>query len=161
MRTTPDLLPATSHDEASRQGFLRELRVTVTGPMSEGNRVVFDGRARRRYEKTTGRTPTDRHAVRRAMRDDPYHQAWSSLMRSTQEMLFDEVGMWADRHRPELARAANAQPRRGGSLRLDPAVTRPAYLSAVDVHCMPGGCLGERDASDLTTGLGDDRAVLL
>lgn len=151
-------LPDRPHDHAARQDFLASLRQELTGPLADGNRVVFVRRAAPRARRETGVAPADRHAVRQAMLNDTFHQTWSSLMRATQEILFEEVSAWAERapsgqHR-DLSKA---------TLRLDPALVPPRYLTGVDTHCMPGGYFagsGEAHA-EAKGGLVYDRAVYL
>lgn len=151
-------LPARSHDHAARQDFLTSLREQLTGRLADGNRDAYVNRAVPLAKRETGTVPQDRHDVRRAMLRDPFHQAWSSLMRATQEILFEEVGDWAERAGTEKVRGGGK-----AKLRLDAALTPPRYLTGVDTHCMPGGYFAEDNLAGpgATTGLVYDRAVYL
>ena len=86
-----DLLPQASHDELARQNFVQSLKLHLATKVSPGNKVVYEQRAKPRFEKETRRPPKDRHEVRRVMRDEPYYQTWSALQRTSQEMMWESV----------------------------------------------------------------------
>ena len=156
MQLPHPMLPDRPHDHAARQDFIETLRLELTGRLSAGNRTVFSARAADGFVRRTGKAPATRRDVRQAMLRDPYHQAWSSLMRSTQEMLFGEVGDWAN-HVPQAPSRRHA----GGTLTLAPELELPPYLTTVDIHCMPGGYFADDQHGGMTTGLVYDRAVYL
>jgi SAM-dependent methyltransferase len=60
------------------------------------------------------------------------------LIRTTQEMIWDSPGHTALRQIDRINAAAKPKGATRGTLALDPSVTIPPYLSAVDIHCMPG-----------------------
>ena len=55
MQTGHAMLPERDHDEASRQDFLQELRTVLTGPLSAGNRAVYDRLASAGFAGDSGR----------------------------------------------------------------------------------------------------------
>jgi len=76
------------------------------------------------------------------MKGDGFHQMWSALTVTGQELLWDAVGetVQADLPRIEaLARALRQSNRKRGSLMLNPAVRIPAWVGPVDIHGQPGG----------------------
>lgn len=66
----------------------------------------------------------------------PYNQMYNSVLRTTQEMMWDSALDPALRKDGSLDKPA---PARTGSLTLDSRVATPRYVNAVDIHCMPGG----------------------
>jgi nucleoid DNA-binding protein len=106
------LLPQATHDELARQGFVQSMRTSVTGPLTAGNRIVFEGMAKGKFRSRHGRDPRTMAEVGSVMRHEPFYQAWSALMRTTQEMLWDAVGDSVERQLPALIDRARA-PARG------------------------------------------------
>ena len=86
------MLPQPTHDEESRQIFMKSMREHVTGTVTAGNKAIYEGAAKKTFERAQGRAPRTRQEVRKAMIAEPYHQYWSAFMRTTQEMMWDSVG---------------------------------------------------------------------
>lgn len=92
----------------------------------------------------------DRHAVRKALLDDPYFQTWSALRRMTMEQR-QQAGRWiAIRQAEALAAKAETFNADSDQLELHPETKLPRYVSAVDHHCMPGSYHTELFAGDVS-----------
>lgn len=154
-----EMLPNATHDERARQNFVQSLKVHLATKVSPGNKVVYEKRAKPRFEREQQRAPQDRHDVRRVMKDEPYYQTWSALLRTSQEMMWDSVATSVERQLPDLTVRAKTNGCALGSLTLDPALTIPSYHQAVDIHCQPGGYHTENSPSDIAAGAIYDRAV--
>ncbi len=155
------MLPQPTHDEESRQVFMKSMREHVTGTVTAGNKVVYEGAALKTFVRAQGRAPRNRQEVRKAMVREPYHQYWSAFMRTTQEMMWDSVGATVDRTVDDLNGRAKAQGRTKGTLRLDPDLALPRYVTAVDIHCMPGNYTTDAAPDDVSAGALYDRGVYL
>lgn len=153
MTDHPALLPL-DHDDRARGAFAFTLRNHVTSRLMPGTRILFDGRARARFAATHGRQPQSPDEIRQAMDADPWYRFYLSARRTSQELI------WAS-----LIPAAEAAPPpadvggAGGTLTLDPGVEAPAYVGAIDIHCMPGGYLADRGDGDVAAGAIYDRGV--
>ena len=156
-----DLLPRANHDELARQDFVHSLKLHLATRVAPGNKQVYERRAKPRFEQQAQRPPKDRHEVRHVMRDEPYYQTWSALQRTSQEMMWEAVDSSVTRQLPELVARASRPARPLGSLRLDPDLTIPAYHTAVDIHCQPGGYHTEGGPDDVAAGAVYDRAVYI
>jgi hypothetical protein len=116
-----------SHDDRARQDFAFSLRNLVTSRWMPATRTVFDKRARPAFVSAEGREPDDPRAIRQAMDRDSWYRFYLSARRTSQELIWESV-----------VPAVAADPPQGGEgARLDPGVTPPRYMSAVDIHCMP------------------------
>ncbi len=156
------LLPQTAHDEEALQAFVISMRGHISANLTPGNRQAFDRDVAPAYRKAHGRVPANRHEVRRAMLRHPFHQSWSSLIRTTQEMIWDSPGHTALRQIDRLNAAAKPKGKPRGTLALDPSVAVPPYLSAVDIHCMPGNFHQEvTDGDDTYAAALYDRGVYI
>ena len=156
-----DLLPRANHDELARQDFVHSLKLHLATRVAPGNKHVYERRAKPRFEQQAGRLPKDRHEVRHVMRDEPYYQTWSALQRTSQEMMWEAVDASVTRQLPELVARASQPAKPLGSLRLDPDLAIPAYHTAVDIHCQPGGYHTEGGPDDVAAGAVYDRAVYI
>lgn len=159
LRAPHAVLPRASHDELARQEFVRSMRLQVTGPLTAGNRVVYEQQAAPAFVRRHRRSPGNRSEVAEAMEREPYYQAWSALMRTTQEMLWDSVGASVERQLPALITKAKPPRRQLGSLRLAPGLPMPRYIEAVDIHVMPGNFQTEFAPDDVYAGALYDRGV--
>ena len=145
------MLPQATHDEAARQAFVQSLKLHLATRVVQGNREVYERHARPVFERAHGRPPADRREVAEVMREEPYYQLWGSLQRCSQELCWASVLDSIERQRAALAERARPRPDARGSLVLDDAVEVPRYLSAVDIHCMPGGYAGETPVTSRLT----------
>lgn len=155
------VLPAATHDESARQNFVQSLKVHLATRVSPGNKTIYERRAAPRFEREHQRPPQDRHEVRSVMRHEPYYQTWSTLLRTSQEMMWDSVNVSVERQLPALRDRAAATRDTLGSLTLNPDLEIPAYHTAVDIHCQPGGYHTELAPDDVAAGATYDRAVYL
>ena len=155
------VLPAATHDELARQHFVQSLKVHLATRVSPGNKTIYERRAAPRFESEHQRPPKDRHEVRSVMRHEPYYQTWSTLLRTSQEMMWDSVNVSVERQLPALRERTAATHDTLGSLTLDPDLEIPAYHTAVDIHCQPGGYHTELAPDDVAAGATYDRAVYL
>lgn len=152
-----EVLPRANHDEAARQAFVQSFKLHLATKVVQGNREVYERRVRPDFEQRHGRPPETRREVAEAMRAEPYHRLWGSLQRTSQEMCWNSVLESIERQLPELNARARPGAETLGSLTLDDRVAMPAYVSAVDIHCMPGGYGAERAADDVSAGALYDR----
>jgi len=158
-QTQHEMLPHASHDEQARQNFVQSLKVHLATSVSPGNKTVYEKRAKPRFERENKCVPQDRHDVRRVMKDEPYYQTWSALLRTSQEMMWDSVVTSVERQLPALIERAKRHGKTSGSLTLNPSMPIPAYHTAVDIHCQPGAYHTETTTDDVAAGAIYDRAV--
>ncbi|MEO8223925.1 MAG: class I SAM-dependent methyltransferase [Gammaproteobacteria bacterium] len=144
------ILPATLHDEAARLRFVSSLRSHLSGAVMPGIYDLYQSRVEPAVIGKTGLPPADRHAVRQLMTRVPYYQVWSALLRRSQEMMWDCGIDVTERQLPELINTFRTIRDAGGcgSLRLDPDLPVPAYLTATDIHIQPGSYHTEQAATD-------------
>lgn len=147
------LLPL-DHDARARSAFAFTLRNLVTSRLMPGTRIVYDRRAAARFTAEKGRAPQSPDDIRAAMDADPWYRFYLSARRASQELIWQGLVAAA-----EAAPPPSPPPPAGGSLVLDPEVEAPAYVDAIDIHCMPGGYLQNRGPGDLGAGRIYDRGV--
>ena len=161
-QTPHAVLPKADADEASRQEFVKSLKHFVQKSILPGLAPVYRTRAAARFEHDTGRAPSNRHEIRRAMLPDTYFQHYAAVNRVSQERLWDSVLDSIDRQRDDLENSIAEQSRRNkGELRIPESFEVPHYVSALDIHCMPGGYAGREETSGGALGALYDRGVYL
>ena len=148
-----------THDELARQAFVLGLKTHISREVGPGNKKVYEGRVLPEFRRRTNRDPKDRAELRRAMERDPYHQAWGSLMRTAQEVMWESVEDTVDRQLPEIMNKTKSRESDRGTVRVDPDLAIPNYLTAVDIHCMPGNYHTEVGEDDIRQGAVYDRGV--
>src|SRR4051812_43916375 len=113
------MFPDATHDEQAMQSFIKTLRVQVLGEFRGSSTALLNRVEPALREANGGRAPS-RKQLREAMRVIPQHRWSSSMLRVTQEMLYDTVGPSVERQLPELISRARALRGRRGSLTLHP-----------------------------------------
>jgi len=156
------MLPVATHDEAARQEFSKSLKHFVQQGLLPGLQPVYEQRAGKAFEQQHGHAPRDRRDIRKAMEPDLYFQHYAALNRISQEMLWNSVIDSVERQLPELnARAGALSAASPSRLRIDPGFEPPRYVTALDIHCMPGGYASEVAPGDVSVAALYDRGAYL
>jgi len=153
------ILPETTHDEFARQEFVKSLKLHLATNVSPKNQVIYNQVVKPKFEKNHGRLPKDRHEVRQEMNQQPYYRLWSSMLRSSQEMMWSSCQIPVARQLKKLIAASKQDGAKLGSLKLNPDLEIPKYHSAVDIHCQPGAYHTEVCEDDVAAGAIYDSAV--
>jgi SAM-dependent methyltransferase len=155
------MLVQPERDERARQEFVRSFKAYIQSGIVPGVHAVYQHEVKPGFEKTAGRAPRDRHEIRDLMVAHPMFRTYASMQRVSQELLWDTVLDSVERELPDLMQRAEARGGAGGTLRLNPDLPLPKYVTGVDIHCMPGGYCGEGGAGDVAAGALYDRGVYL
>jgi ubiquinone/menaquinone biosynthesis C-methylase UbiE len=147
---SPDL----AANDLAKLRFVAELRNQLQNRLSAGNRAIYETRLTQPQDPgLQGEAARERREeLRRQMEQQPYFQAWSSMLRSSQDLMWRLVDQSVDGDLPRLEARLASRPNTEGSLELDETVGVPAYLQAADTHRMPGSYFGETSATDLRAG---------
>jgi ubiquinone/menaquinone biosynthesis C-methylase UbiE len=149
-----------SHDDAARQRAVRTLRQRLLPKLAFGSREMYyrsvEPGMRERHD---GRVVEDFREIRRAMMELPYVRFQLGTHRVIQELMYETLVDTVQPQLEELAEKARSLPRGLGSLRLDPALKVPRYVTAVDIHCQPGGYAHEAFPGDVAAGAIYDRSI--
>lgn len=144
------MLPRANRDEAARQDFVLALRAHMNATLMPGNAAVYRARTEQAFVEQHGRRPANRGEVGSVMKRDPYYQFWSALQRVSQQAIWDSVTDTIERDlaalQAEAERIAAENPA-GGTLRLNPNLPIPDYVTLADIHLMPGGYVGNDPAA--------------
>src|SRR5262245_2971049 len=95
-----------THDEQSRQEFVKSLKAYLATNISPGNKDLYDKKVVPEFVAQHGRTPADRHEVRREMEQENYYRTWCVLQRASQEIKWDAVISSVERQLPEMIERA-------------------------------------------------------
>lgn len=154
-------LPKATHDELARQRFVRSFKEHIVANVHPGLREAYELRAKPAFEKAHGAAPTNMKDVASVMEVDPHYRVFSSLLRTSQEMMWSSAQLPVQRNLSELSATASSIDAPLGSLTLDATLEIPRYHTAVDIHCQPGGYHTEYMENDVAQGAIYDRAVYL
>ncbi len=157
-----DMLPDITHDEASRQEFAKSLKGFIQSDLLTGLQPIYENRVAAKFQKEHGHAPENRQEIRKGMIKDPYFRLYASINRVAQELLWESTNVSIDRQLPELIeKAAQLSAQSPAELRIPEGFVPPRYVSAIDIHCMPGGYCSEVTENDISVGALYDRGVYL
>jgi len=159
-----DMLPTNTHDESARQEFAKSLKGFIQNTLLPGLTPVYSNKVSKRFEKDMGYAPKDRNDIRKAMVPNSYFQLYASVNRIAQELLWESTNVSVDRELPELiTKAATLSEKASDKAKLviPEDFVPPRYVSALDIHCMPGGYCSEVTENDVAAGILYDRGVYL
>ena len=140
--------PELTVEDEARERFVSGLRRFILNDMAADMRAAYNTRVAPAFEAKHGRPPQDGGEIHRAMRTDPAFKAYSALRVQAQNMVWSSVTPVVRRERDKRRAAAAAVAERPGALTLDPSMTPPRNVSAVDVHLLPGSYVGGEDVFD-------------
>lgn len=154
--TLPDIesLTRPTLDERGRQRFCSALRRYAIQESPEAVRDDFENTVKPAAE-AKGATFKTACEIEAAMEKRPSYQLYSTLRYNAQEMCFLSVQDEIERALPEMIAVAKDAVERnpaGGSLRLNPDLEIPRYVSALDVHLTPGCFHSEWTDDDVSQG---------
>jgi SAM-dependent methyltransferase len=152
----PDIeaLPESNLEERGRQRFCSALRRFAIQEMPEMVRKDFDERVAPAH-KAKGELIGDAGAIEEVMKDEASYRFYSTLRYNAQEMCFQSVQEPIERALPgmiDVAKAAIQRNPAGGSVKLDPSLAIPDYVSRLDVHLTPGCFHSEWVEDDVAQG---------
>lgn len=157
------LLPRPAHDEQARQLFAQDMRRYILLDLPRQTRKVFEHGVKPRLAAADPERAGDHRAVRDALWEQGFLRATTGLQRISQELLWNSVVPYVERNagriNAEVEALASAPGE--GSLTLDPDFTVPAYLTEVDIHCMPGNYHAQYGPGDAVQGAVFDRGAFI
>lgn len=133
------LIAVPSHDELAEQMFVRDLKMFIMQDI-EPEQARLARKEAEAIDRTATNDPVD--DLRRRMARHESFRSWLALKRESQRQLWAAVAGSVERQADELERLANV-PEPRGSVRTDPDFAVPDYISAGDIHLMPGGNAGD------------------
>ena len=163
INNTHEMFPEAVHDEQSRQHFIRSLKVHIAQDVMPGNDLLYKKKIIPQFIKQKGRKPKSRKEVRDALSKEKYNKLWSSMLRTSQEMLYETVRPSIERQLPNLINKGKKKfSNKFGSIDLNPNLKMPPYHTAVDIHSKPGAYHTEIiENDDITAGAEYDRTIHL
>jgi ubiquinone/menaquinone biosynthesis C-methylase UbiE len=156
------VFPELTHDEHARYNFLANLNKHISQVILPANKLAFEQRVEPQFEAENGRKITDRDELKTAIKREPMYQTWSALRRSTMEMRQQAGRSIVLRQAHDLAakvKALNAA--KPQSLRLNPSLKIPHYISIMDNHCMPGSYHTELFEGDVSPAANYDTGLFV
>jgi SAM-dependent methyltransferase len=157
-----EIFPEFSHDETARYNFLANLTKHVSQVVAPANKIAFDKRVQPNFQKENGRDFENRDELKAAMKKEPVYQTWSALRRSIMEMRQQNGRSVVLRQAEDLAQKAQKLSNlKRETLKLDPNLQTPHYLSIMDNHCMPGSYHTEYVEGDVANAANYDTGLFV
>lgn len=150
-----EMLPQHTADEIARSHYVLSLKRYLMRNVRSGNVAAYENEGKRLFEEKYGRAPETLEEAEEAMLMTTHFQMWSSLNRSSQELMWRVVGegIYRDLDRMEAAaeRLIN-NPDKKGSLTLNPDFDPVASYPKHHIHLQPEGYLREDDGKSVSAG---------
>ncbi len=154
-----DFLVTGNHDDYNRQSYISNMRLHILVDIAGGMEDVYEHRVKPAMVKDTGREPDDGRSVTKAMMKDPYGKTWAAMIHTCQEMIWESVAAGIERNQPDLNDRIKALQPSLGSMSLDDDLEVPRYITASDIHLMPGNYHTERQQDGVSQGALFDRGL--
>ena len=156
------VFPELTHDEHARYNFLANLNKHISQVILPANKLAYEKRVEPAFEAEKGRKITDRDALKTAIKREPMYQTWSALRRSTMEMRQQAGRSIVTRQAYALAeKVAALNAAKPQSLRLNPSLKIPHYITIMDNHCMPGSYHTELFEGDVSPAANYDTGLFV
>ena len=140
-----------THDERARQGMVSFIRKLAIIDMRRSLKEDYENRIEPQLDRE-GRKPADWQAIEKAVEHENTYRFYSAVRYNAQEMCYLSVQPAVERALPAmvgLARDLAVRNPAGGSLRLNPTLELPKYITALDVHLTPGSVHSEHTVDDV------------
>ncbi len=152
------MLRQATNAERSRERLCRSFTNYLETQSRPRLREIYEREVAPVLRTTLGREPG--HAeIADAMREQPPNRLWYAMRTAAQHMSYRASEAVIERQREDLIAQAAALCGGPGTLALDPALSAPRYVSALETHLMPGGYLREHAANDVSAGALFDRQM--
>jgi ubiquinone/menaquinone biosynthesis C-methylase UbiE len=154
-----------THDEGARQRAVRTLRQKLLPRLAAGSRELYYRSIEPSMRDRLGAAAVeDYERIRAEMTARDYVRFQLATQRIIQELMYESLVDCVERQRAVLAERADSITRPPGAaplgtLRLDPGFKVPRYVTAVDIHCQPGGYAHESFPGDVAAGAIYDRSI--
>lgn len=152
------LMPASTHDEEARFGYVVALKSFIHGHVEKRLTKLVD-------EKVTplaaagGELP-DFRPIEKRLRGLGVYRTWQAMTYDAQELMWRTVGQCVERQLDDL-KSRSAAHADAGSVRIAPDFVPPPYAAGIDIHIMPGGYAADRGGDDVFQGAVFDKAASL
>lgn len=143
-------------DEFSRQRALAVLSSHAMLNLRFDVRKTYERNIKPAFEQEHGRAPETGKEIADAIKDDLFYKFYSSIRYNAQEAGFFSRQGPVERGLPQMIetfRQAQRLNPAGGTLRLDPKLEVPAYVTQLDVHLSAGGFASEYTEDDVAQGV--------
>ena len=150
-----DAVARPTTNELARQKFISTLRKSVLVDIGGQMKETYESAVAPAFEKAHGRKPAHSREIRDVMGEENIYRFFSTLRYNAQEMVWESVRAQVERNLPtmiDIADKAAQESPAGGTLRLNPDLEIPRYVTELDVHLMPGCFHSEFTDRDVAQG---------
>ena len=155
MRFHPES-PDLRDDDLSRLRFIADLKQHLYGKAAKKNREIYEERLARPGDesiRSENEAAVRREEIRRGMEREPYYQAWSSCLRSSQDLMWAYAGKVVDADLDRLIERFDDIERNGAaSVATNADLPIPHYLTDGDTHRQPGSYEADLRPGDVRAG---------
>jgi SAM-dependent methyltransferase len=151
-----DSLLKPTHDEFARQRAIAVLHSHAMLNLRFDVRKTLETNAAPKFEREHGHAPRDGREIAEALKDDHFFKFYSTIRYNAQEMGPMSRQPAVERALPqmiEVFRKIRETRPAGGTLKLNPDLQVPRYVTELDTHLSPGGFASEYTEDDVAQGV--------
>lgn len=151
-----DSLFQQTHDEYVRTRYVANLHNHALMKLRFDVREAYETSVRPTFEREQGRSPETGHEIYKSIGDNLFFRTYSSIRYNAQEMMPQSKQAAVERDLDkmiDLAKAVAKENPAGGTLKTNPDLEIPSYITALDVHLTPGGYHTEFTEDDIAQGI--------
>jgi len=151
-----DSLFRQTHDEYVRTRYIANLHNHALMSLRFDVKDAYEKSVRPAFERDHGRSPETGHEIYKAIGSNLFYRTYSSIRCNAQEMMPQSKQAAIERDLREMidfARTVANENPAGGTLKTDPDLEMPSYITALDVHLTPGGYHSEFAEDDVAQGV--------
>lgn len=145
-----------TQDEYLRTRYIANLHNHALMDLRFRVRDAYEHSVRPEFERSEGRSPETGHEIYKAVQKNLFFRTYSSIRYNAQEMMPQSKQAAVVRKLPEmidLVKEVASEQKTGGTLRTNPDMEMPTYISTLDVHLTPGGYHSEFTQDDVAQGV--------
>ncbi len=154
------MMPVSNHDEISEQLAIVDMKAFLGLKIEPCQRLLLEKKVKPNFEAKKGEPARNHQELRKEMEKETSYQAWLTMNSVAQDMMWDAVGTCVDRQIEDLNKKAKIKNPKG-SLTTNPGFEVPNYISARDIHRMPGNYHGTYGSEDVRQGALFDRGAVV
>lgn len=151
-----DTLFEQTQDEYLRTRYIANIHNHALMHLRFKVRESYENSVKPEFERAKGRSPETGHEIYKAIQSNLFYRTYSSIRYNAQEMMPQSKQAAVVRKLPDMIdlfkEVANENPT-GGTLRTNPDLKMPGYITALDVHLTPGGYHTEFTEDDVAQGV--------
>ena len=162
MQNIPDysFFPLSKHDESSNESFCRVLAQKLAVKIRPKLKLLYNHKLKTPLKEYLGREPTPKEIATK-IKSQTEGKLWYRLRTDNQDRMYRTTSQTIKRESKNIYKKALISSGGIGSLKLNPTIQMPTYLTKFDIHRKPGGYHSHSFKGDISAGAQYDKVITI